>query len=97
MAAEVGTRWPRLSRRTLDGPPVKVHLGFSILEAALNIEQLRENATNCAILAEEATNEPSRRRYQRMHDAWIALIETEAWLEGALPYEISQEPTGAAV
>jgi hypothetical protein len=70
-------------------------VGLSVLEAALNIEQLRENAANCAILAEEATNEPSRRRYQRMHDAWNALIETEAWLEGALSYDISEEPIRA--
>jgi hypothetical protein len=51
----------------------------------MTIEQLGENAANCAILAEEATDEPSRRRYQRMHDAWLALIETEAWLDGAMP------------
>jgi hypothetical protein len=59
------------------------------LEAVLTVEQLRANAANCAILAEEATNEPSRRRYQRMHDAWLASIETEAWLDGAMPCEQS--------
>jgi hypothetical protein len=48
----------------------------------MTIEQLRENAENCAILAEEAKSEPSRRRYQRMHKAWLALIEAEAWLHG---------------
>ena len=29
---------------------------------------------------EEATDEPRRRRYQRMYEAWLALIETEAWV-----------------
>ena len=48
----------------------------------MTIDQLRENAANCALLAEEATNEPTRRRYQRMQEAWLALIETEAWLDG---------------
>lgn len=48
----------------------------------MTIDQLRESAANCAVLADEATNEPSRRRYHRMQQAWLALIETEAWLYG---------------
>jgi hypothetical protein len=55
----------------------------------VTLEQLRKNAANCALLAEEATDEPSRRRFQRMHASWLALIEAEAWLDGALPADKS--------
>jgi len=48
----------------------------------MKIEQLFKNADNCAHLAEEATDEPTRRRYQRMYLSWLSLIESEAWLEG---------------
>jgi hypothetical protein len=46
------------------------------------LEELWENAENCALLAEEAKTEPTRRRFERMQQAWLALIETEAWLAG---------------
>ena len=51
----------------------------------MTIEQLFANAENSAHLAEEAADEPSRRRYQRMYLSWLSLIESEAWLEGKVP------------
>jgi hypothetical protein len=48
----------------------------------MTIEQLFANADNCAHLAEEAADGPTRRRYQRMYLSWLSLIESEAWLEG---------------
>jgi hypothetical protein len=42
----------------------------------------RENATNCAQLAERARNDPSFKRYKRMEAAWLALAEEQDWLDG---------------
>jgi hypothetical protein len=36
-------------------------------------EIYRQNAENCAYLAEDAPNEPARQRYKRMEAAWRAL------------------------
>jgi len=55
----------------------------------MTLEQLCENAENCSRLAEEAKDGPSRRRYERMYASWLALIETEAWLEGKVPVTVS--------
>ena len=33
----------------------------------MSLQELFENAENCAHLAEEAKDAPSRRRYERMH------------------------------
>jgi hypothetical protein len=49
------------------------------------MNQLFANAENCAHLAETASDEPSRLRYQRMYLSWLSLIESEAWLEGKVP------------
>jgi len=35
-------------------------------------DHFRENAENCARLAEAATNEPLQLRYKRMEAAWLA-------------------------
>jgi hypothetical protein len=59
--------------------------GFILVEVAMTLKQLQKNAANCAFLAELAPNGPSRRRYQRMHASWLALMETEAWLDGEVP------------
>lgn len=40
-------------------------------------DQFRENAETCAELANTARNEPLRKRYTRMADAWNALAEEE--------------------
>jgi hypothetical protein len=42
----------------------------------------RENAENCANLAEGAPNEPAFHRYKRMEAAWRALADEQDWLDG---------------
>jgi hypothetical protein len=54
-------------------------------------EIFRENAENCAHLAEGAAGEPTFNRYKRMEAAWRALADEQDWLDG----EIS--PTRVAV
>ena len=44
-------------------------------------EIYRQNAENCAYLAEGAANEPTR-RYKRMEAAWRALADEQDWLDG---------------
>ena len=49
-------------------------------------DQFRENAENCARLAEAAaTNDPLHLRYKRMEAAWLALANEQDWLDGAVP------------
>jgi len=43
-----------------------------------------ENAENCAQMAEQATDEPTRNRYKRMEAGWRALAEEQDWLEGKI-------------
>jgi len=45
-------------------------------------EIYRQNAENCAYLAEGAANEPTRQRYKRMEAAWRALADEQDWLDG---------------
>jgi hypothetical protein len=44
----------------------------------------RENAENCAVLAEAASNEPTFLRYKRMEAAWLALAREQDWLDGKI-------------
>ncbi len=48
-------------------------------------ETYRDNAHNCEQLAAAATNEPARKRYRRMAEAWLALAEEQDWLDGNVP------------
>jgi hypothetical protein len=48
-------------------------------------EEYRENARNCGELAAEAKDLPSKNRYKRMQDAWLALAEEQDWLDGKVP------------
>jgi hypothetical protein len=48
-------------------------------------DQFRENAENCALLAERATDEPTYQRFKRMEAAWRALAEEQGWLDGEIP------------
>jgi hypothetical protein len=50
-------------------------------------EVYRENAENCALLAEgEPTKDgPAYKRYRRMEAAWRALAEEQEWLDGEVP------------
>jgi len=45
-------------------------------------EIFRENADNCAHLAEGAASEPLFNRYKRMEAAWRALADEQDWLDG---------------
>jgi hypothetical protein len=47
-------------------------------------DNFRENAENCAQLAERATDEPTYLRYKRMEAAWLALAHEQDWLDGAI-------------
>jgi hypothetical protein len=48
-------------------------------------EIFRDNAENCAHLAETAANEPAFHRFKRMEDAWRALADEQDWLDGEVP------------
>ena len=48
-------------------------------------ELFRENAENCAHLAESAASEPLFNRYKRMEAAWLALAKEQDWLDGEVP------------
>jgi hypothetical protein len=45
-------------------------------------EEYRENARNCAELAPEAKDSPSKNRFKRMQEVWLALAEEQDWLDG---------------
>jgi hypothetical protein len=47
-------------------------------------EIFRENAENCAHLAEVASNEPAFQRYKRMEAAWRCLADEQDWLDGEI-------------
>jgi hypothetical protein len=51
-------------------------------------EIFRDNAENCAQLAENAPGEPAFQRYKRMEAAWLALADEQDWLDG----EVSPAP-----
>lgn len=62
-------------------------------------EIFRENAENCAHLAEGAVSEPTFNRYKRMEAAWRALAHEQDWLDGEVaPTRIAvgnaHSPTG---
>ena len=58
-------------------------------------EIFRENAENCAHLAESAVNEPVFNRYKRMEAAWRALADEQDWLDGEVsPARIPVAPNG---
>jgi hypothetical protein len=45
-------------------------------------DHFRDNAENCAHLAEQAASEPIYLRYKRMEAAWRALAHEQDWLDG---------------
>ena len=45
-------------------------------------ELFRENAENCAQLAEGAASDPLFNRFKRMEAAWLALANEQDWLDG---------------
>jgi hypothetical protein len=48
-------------------------------------DDFRQNADNCAQLAERATDEPTHQRYKRIEAAWLALAQEQDWLDGQVP------------
>ena len=53
----------------------------------------RQNAENCAQMAEAAESEPARNRFWRMKAAWLALAEEQDWLDGErMPIGEGKEP-----
>ena len=45
-------------------------------------KQFKDNAENCAQLAAQASDAPTRNRYKRMEAAWRALAVEQDWLDG---------------
>jgi hypothetical protein len=48
-------------------------------------ERLRDNAGHCQSLEGTAPDDAERKQFGRMGDAWIALAETQDWLDGVTP------------
>ncbi|MGY4600331.1 hypothetical protein ACVWXL_008077 [Bradyrhizobium sp. GM22.5] len=50
-------------------------------------EIYKENADNCAMLAEgePSRDSPAYKRYRRMERAWRSLAEEQQWLDGEVP------------
>ena len=53
-------------------------------DAMKQSDHFRENAENCAQLAERATDDATHQRYKRMEAAWLALAEEQDWLDGPI-------------
>jgi hypothetical protein len=45
-------------------------------------DTFRDNAQNCALLAERAKDDAAFQRFKRMEAAWLALAEEQDWLDG---------------
>jgi hypothetical protein len=50
-------------------------------------DKFRENAANCALLAQQAKHGAARIRYKRMETAWLSLADEQDWLDGEVPPE----------
>jgi hypothetical protein len=48
-------------------------------------DKYRENAANCALLAQQAKHGPARIRYKRTETAWLSLADEQDWLDGEVP------------
>jgi hypothetical protein len=55
-------------------------------------DDFRQNADNCAQLAERATDEPTHQRYKRMEEAWLALAQEQDWLDGHVAPAMERGP-----
>jgi hypothetical protein len=58
-------------------------------------EIFRQNAENCAHLAETAANEPACLRFKRMEAAWLALADEQDWLDGEVSPNCNAAASGA--
>jgi hypothetical protein len=50
-------------------------------------DKYRENAENCAMLAQQAKHGAARIRYKRMQAAWLSLADEQDWLDGKVAPE----------
>jgi hypothetical protein len=48
------------------------------------IRKYLDNAENCMDLAERAKDAPTRARYMRMAEGWLALVHEQEWLAGKI-------------
>jgi hypothetical protein len=48
-------------------------------------EHLRKNAEGCLSLEDNAANDAAREQFRRVGDGWLALAETQDWLDGVTP------------
>lgn len=48
-------------------------------------EHLRDNAGHCLTLEDTASDDVGRKQFRRMGDSWLALAETQDWLDGVTP------------
>ena len=57
------------------------------LTDGLALDEARPPYRNSGELADAAKDMPSKTRYERMQDAWLALVEEQDWLDGVTPVE----------
>jgi hypothetical protein len=50
----------------------------------MNAQTMRTNAESCLALAQNAANEPARKRFLRMAEAWKTLADNKDWLDGVV-------------
>ena len=48
-------------------------------------EHLRENAGHCLTLEGAAADDAARKQFRRLGDGWLALADTQDWLDGVTP------------
>lgn len=58
-------------------------------------EDFRGNAGHCVTLEDAAGNDASRKQLKRMGDGWLALAETQDWLDGVTPPASRPQPQSA--
>jgi hypothetical protein len=47
-------------------------------------DKYRQNAANCALLAQNAKHGAARIRFKRMETAWLCLADEQDWLDGVV-------------
>jgi hypothetical protein len=58
-------------------------------------EHLRMNAGHCLSLEDNAANDSARDQFRRVGDGWLALAETQDWLDGVTPPVSRPQPQSA--
>jgi hypothetical protein len=60
-------------------------------------EHFRGNAGHCLTLEDTEANDAARKQLRRMGDGWLALAETQDWLDGVMPPVSRPKPQSAPV